>query len=398
MKLLGLLAAMLALAGCAHLKEGTPISPSPVGQRPADFGLGPGIRPLSSGPGDKSSPSWSPSGERIAFVVDGYVVEKRTNDSEARRQTTRDFGAKRVTWMSSGRLAMLAEDPPPGPETTPVSGAGPPQSVYSTFPDDSLGVDKLATGVSAMTSTTEGGGLLVALREGTSKSRLATVRWNGAVQTYGDVIDGAVTALSMAPDGDQAIATVQKPGPELNFEILSFSFPENRFQTLTSLRSGLQVFGTPQWTSNGIYYVAGKKPGTKGKVSPDYNLYRLAPGSKRSELAPGVGEDFVASSLKRNPEGDLLAIIGRRNPSSPVNLYVLRPGAGDLVAATTNENMEIRTETEDLAWSDDGSRVAIVARTMLSGPRVYDVPADALVSDFYNIYEVPVEEATGAPA
>lgn len=395
LRLLGLLAIALSLAGCTHLEEGTPISPSPVGQRPADFGLGPGIRPLSSGPGDKGSPNWSVSGERIAFVVDGYVVEKRINESEARRQTTRDFGAKRVTWTSSGRLAVLAEDSISDPRTASTSSEDPPQSVYSTSPDDSLSVDKLATRVSAMASTTEEDGLLVALREGSSASRLAIVRRNGAVQTYGEVIDGEVTALSVIPNGDRAIATVQKPGPERNFEILSFSFPENRFQTLASLRAGLRVFGTPQWTSNGIYYVAGEKPGARDEVSPDYNLYRLAPGSNRPELAPGVGEDFVASSLKRNPEGDLLAVIGRRNPSSPVNLYVLRPGVGNLLAATTNENMEIKTETEDLAWSGDGSRVAIVARTVLSEPRVYDVPVDALVSDFYNIYEAPIEETTG---
>ena len=365
-----------------------------MGQRPADFGLGPGIRPLSSGPGDKGSPSWSPSGERIAFVVDGYVVEKRTNGPESRRQTTRDFGAEMVTWMSSGeRLAVLAEYSPPDLEST--SSEGPPQSVYSTSPDDSLSVDKLASGVSAMASIADSDDLLVALRAGPSASRLAIVRRNGAVQTYGGVIDGEVTALSVIPSGERAIAAVEKPGPERNFEILSFSFPENRFQTLASLRTGLRVFGAPQWTINGIYYIAGEEPGSNGEASPNYNLYRLAPDSNRPELSPGVGEDFVASSLKRNPEGNLLAVIGRRNPSSPVNLYVLRPNAGDLVAATTNENMEIKTETEDLAWSGDGSRVAIVARTMLSEPRVYNVPADALVSDFYNIYEAPIEETTG---
>ena len=393
-----MLATALFLTGCTHLEESTPISPSPAGQRTKDFGLGPGVRPLSSGPGDKGSPSWSPSGDRLAFVIDGYVVEKQTDEREARRQTTRDFGAKRVAWMSSGRLAILAENSPVNPAPS-VPGGAPLRNVYSTALDDSLSVDELATSAFAMAPIPDGEGLLVALRAGSSTSRLASVRRDSPVQTYGPPIEGEVTALSVIPGGERAIAAVRRPGPRGTFEILSFSFSENRFQTLTTLREGLRIFGTPQWTRNGIYYVAGEELEFNGETSPEYNLYRLVPGSPRPELAPGVGEDFVASSLRRNPEGNLLAVIGRRNASSPSNLYVLRPGVGNLVAATTNENMEIKTETEDLAWSDDGRRVAIVARTVLSEPRVYDVPADTLISDFYNIYEVPIEETTGeAPA
>ena len=327
-------------------------------------------------------------------MVDGYVTEKKTSEPEPRRQTTRDFKAKKVTWMSPDRLAILAEGPTPAPEA--ASGEDPPQGVYSTSPDNSLTVDKLAANASTITPTIKEDGLLIALQEAPSKSRLATARPNGSVQNYGGVIDGRITALSIIPSGEQALVTVQRPGSGQNFELLSFSFAENRFRTRAKLKKGLRIFGTPQWTSNGIYYVAGKKLGSNAEVSSNYNLYRLAPNSDSPELAPDVGEDFVASSLKRNPGGDLLAVVGRRSQSSPVNLYILRPGAGDLVAATKNENMEIKTENEDLAWSGDGSRVAIVARTMLSGPRIYDAPADTLVSDFYNIYEVPIQETTGA--
>lgn len=381
---LALLAFALFLAGCAHLDETTPISPSPVGQRPTDFGLGSGVRPVSSGPGDKSSPTWSPSGDRIAFVVDGYAAEKRADEPEAHRQTTKDFGAREVAWMSSGRLSILA--------------GGSPVSVYSTALDESLDVNKLASGATSMTPAPGGDGLLVALQSETDKSRLALVRPDGKIEPYEDTVDGEITAVSLVPGGDQAIISVEKPGAKPSFEILSFSFSEGRFRKRASLRTGLRLLGAPQWADDGIYYVAGEESESSKEVSPDYNLYQLPPGSDRPEPAPGVGEDFVASGIKRNPNGDLLAILGRRNPSSPVNLYFLRPGVGDLVAATANENMEIKTETEDLAWSDGGDHVAIVARTMLSEPRVYDVPSDTLVSDFYNIYEIPVEKTTGEGA
>jgi len=34
--------------------------------------------------------------------------------------------------------------------------------------------------------------------------------------------------------------------------------------------------------------------------------------------------------------------------------------------------------------------VAIVARGVFSGPRVEDAPAEALLREFYNLYEVPL--------
>jgi hypothetical protein len=61
-----------------------------------------------------------------------------------------------------------------------------------------------------------------------------------------------------------------------------------------------------------------------------------------------------------------------------------------LEAATANENMEIKTNPRDLAWSPEGRSVILVARSALSGPEVYDAPAKTLSSAFYNLYEVPV--------
>jgi hypothetical protein len=53
--------------------------------------------------------------------------------------------------------------------------------------------------------------------------------------------------------------------------------------------------------------------------------------------------------------------------------------------------MEIKTGPGDLAWSPDGKSVAIVARGIFSEePRVRAAPKEALLEDFYNLYEVPV--------
>jgi WD40 repeat protein len=114
-----------------------------------------------------------------------------------------------------------------------------------------------------------------------------------------------------------------------------------------------------------------------------------------SELAPGVGADFVASSIRVSPDDDRLAVIGRLNPKSPINLYVLDLTAKKLEAITANEDMEIKTDPDDLAWSPDGENVAIIARgTPSTEPEVRTEPANRILRDFYNLYEIPVSEET----
>ena len=99
----------------------------------------------------------------------------------------------------------------------------------------------------------------------------------------------------------------------------------------------------------------------------------------------------MASSIRVSPDGKRLAVIGRLNPKSPTNLYVLDPAAKKLEAVTTNEDMEIKTGPDDLAWSPDGKNVAIIARgTPSTEPEVRAEPADRLLEDFYNLYEIPV--------
>ena len=87
---------------------------------------------------------------------------------------------------------------------------------------------------------------------------------------------------------------------------------------------------------------------------PLFELYRVPAEGGAPEPAPGVGEDFVASSIRVSPDGERLAVIGRLNPKSPTNLYVLDPAAKKLEAITANEDMEIKTDPDDLAWSPDG--------------------------------------------
>ncbi|MDP8946697.1 MAG: hypothetical protein M3N09_01165, partial [Actinomycetota bacterium] len=105
------------------------ISPLSAAEGGADAGLGPGTRALSSGPGYKASPSWSPRGDRIAFTVDGYVVDRAVKARDVRRWTTRDLVAEDVEWTSESSLAIFGlaagtvtvEKPPGGTDEVPRS-------------------------------------------------------------------------------------------------------------------------------------------------------------------------------------------------------------------------------------------------------------------------------------
>jgi TolB protein len=387
-----LLAAVFFVTGCMHLDQGTSIPPlSAAGER-VDPGLGSEAQPLSSGPGYKGSPSWSPRGDRVAFTVDGYVVDRPVGAGDARRWTTRDFVAEDAEWTSEDSLAIL------GAASGAVPAEGASSSVYrARSGEGSLGVREIATEVLAMGRGPGGEGLLVAVETGPGESELALLRGSGAVdRIYTSAIGGRVTGLSLSPDGRNAALAVR--AAEGTFELHTFDLRAGVHRRIAMLDEGLEIFGAPQWTKEGICYVVGKEEASVGGgTAPLYDLYSITPGSGGPGPTPGVGEDFVASSIRVSPDGGRLAVIGRLNPNAPVNLYVLDLDAQVLEAVTTNEDMEIKTGPDDLAWSPDGERVAIVARGALSEePRVRAAPKRALLEDFYNLYDVPVGDREAA--
>ena len=383
------------LGGCLQENERVRISPASDTQSQADLGLGPGVSPLSSGPGEKGSPSWSPSGEKIAFTVDGYLAEKRPEDRDFQRRTTKDFNVESVAWTSSGEsLAILGKNRTPASEKqSSVSGV---MDLYRTASEESsLDVTQTATGVRAIAPDPGNTGGLLALASGGSDSRFAFAGPEGEVRAYAGEIPGKVTGISFSPSGDEAAVAVRTPsrGNKDLFELRSLSFPEGDSRLLTSLNEGLEVLGSPQIAEDGaVYFVAGEKSQRDERDAASYRLYRINPGAAEPESVSAVGNDFVASSLECDPDGRRLAVVGRRNTSSPTNLYILDIASKELEAATSNEEMEIKTGTEDLDWSPDGSSITIVARAASTDLEVYATPADNLVSDFYNLYEVPTEE------
>jgi Tol biopolymer transport system component len=381
------IAAILLAWGCVHPDEEDSIAPLAPASGRVDPGLGPGTQALSSGPGYKGSPSWSPEGERIAFTVDGYVVDKPTGSGTLRRWTTRDFFAEDTEWVSDDALMILGAAPSAGAQE--ISS-----SLYRARleEEDSLELESVENDVSAI--GTGGERLIFALGSGAHESWLAMTRGGGKIDIrYSMPIEGRVAYISLAPDGGQAVLAVRPPGDREVSELRVFDLRKGQGRKITRLEGAREILGTPQWTEQGIYFVAGKQSTTPDGdgAEPLYNIYRVPEEGGSPELAPGVGEDFVAASIRVSPDGRRLAVVGRLNLKSPTNLYVLDPRAKVLTAVTTNEDMEIKTGPEDLAWSPGGKSVVLIARgTPSTEPEVRAEPADRLLRDFYNLYEIPV--------
>ncbi len=390
-------AALGAASGCLHPEEEISLSPLPAAAGRVDPGLGPGARPLSFGPGYKGSPSWSPEGDRIAFTMDGYVVDKPPEVNDLRRWTTRDFIAEDAEWVSGKGLTILGTAPGSGP---PSGTEEMTKSVYrARAGDGSFDLKKVATGVLAMGSEpARRGGLILAVGGGPYESGLLLTRGSGEVhRVYPGLVEGRVVAFSPSPDGRNLVLAVCPPGDRETSELGVFDLRGGGYRRITRLERDLEILGTPQWTGHGLYFVAGEEAPAGGAAAP-YDLYRAAPEPGPPEPAPGVGKDFVASSIRVSPEGERLAVIGRLNPESPANLYVLDLLAERLEAVTNNEDMEIKTGPEDVAWSPGGESVAIIARSIPSTEaEVRAAPVNELLEDFYNLYEIPVEGSGEAP-
>ncbi len=388
---------VLGTAGCGFLSTAGPveegaIEPASPAAASADLDLGPGVRPLSLGPGDKSSPRLSPSGDSVAFVLDGYVVEKPLYAQNLRLQTEKGFSARSTDWLD-GTLAVLG----PGSGRDSSARDAESGSLFVVRPGDPPEVGEAVEGVRS-TGAQPDGGSIVAVVETPGvdpEATLVRLRAGGDVaRSFPAALRGSVSGLSLSPDGREVAMAVrvQSGKDDGRVELATYRFSEGEPRRIALLDEGLEVIGAPQRTSRGLYFVAGEE----GDEEADYTLYRVPESSEEYEPVRGVGEDFVPASIAVSPDGGSLAVLGRRSSRSPTDLYVLDLASDALDAVTANENMEIKTKPGDLAWSPDGSYILIVARGALPGPKVYGSPARDLSSAFYNVYGVPVGTAARA--
>ncbi|QIN82269.1 hypothetical protein GBA63_06095 [Rubrobacter tropicus] len=317
--------------------------------------------------------------------MDGYVVDKVVGGDEVTRWTTRDFVADEAEWAGDEAMTVLG-----GTDEVVGMSDGRPKTLYRASGEGSLGVEKIASGILAVGAGPKREQVLLAQKVGPGESGIALLRDGRVDRIYAGSVEGRITGLFPSPDGERVALAVRPAGSGLSNELHVFDLREGEDREVSSL-DGRGILGSPQWTDRGIYFVAGSDQPAEGGGPPAYDLYRTDPEPGAPEPAPGVGADFVAGSASVSPDGGSLAVVGRLNPKSPVNLYVLDLASGDFAAVTTNEDMEIKTGPDDLAWSPAGASVAIVARGASTGePEVRAAPADDLLDDFYNLYEIPV--------
>lgn len=401
-KLLALLAALLSIGftGCSISPPGVAGGEraiSPAEPSAASPGLGPGVRPLSYGPGDKSSPRYGPSGDRVAFTVDGYVVEKPLYAQSFERKTTKDFKVERVEWISAGNgLALL----------TPAAGDAPRDVYQASLAGNPLVVRRMIEDTWALGAAPGGGAVVSAVRDDSAgrgtpeRSRLVLGTGLAPPRSYANPIEGMATGISISSTGSEAILSIQARGRS---SIYVYRFTMERARRLTTLPQPARIIGAPQWTTRGIYYVmaeSGTQETSGAAGVTRYTLYRVSrTGMGSDEAGPerilSIGEDFVAAGIAVSPDGQRLAVVGRRTPDSPTDLYLLDLRTGEFRALTSNENMEIKTNPADLSWSPDGNSIAIVARTIPSELEIYGGSLNSQLGSFYNVYEVRAENSGG---
>ena len=139
-------------------------------------------------------------------------------------------------------------------------------------------------------------------------------------------IEGYVTGLSVSPDGNQAVLAVRRDfgtveGQEAGrFEVQVYRFSEGLQRCVAYVPEGMEILGVPQWTQGGIYFVASElndsDGATRGEEPVSYALYRTSESSDTPEPVRDLGEDFVAASISGPPDGEHLAMVGRRNLGS----------------------------------------------------------------------------------
>ena len=354
---------------------------------------------MTSGPGDKSSPRLDEPGERLAYVVDGYVVEKDLNTGTLERRTTKDFGAQEIFWSASGKgqLVLAPETPENKLASSSEKPSGPLDLFKTQAEQNDLGVEPISTNILSSSRLPGSGNILAAFANG-DQSKLANLGEAGEVNRfYTEPIDGDIIGISPSQSGNRALLTAHESNETT---LYSFSLENGAARDVAHIKEsggdGKEVLGMARKTREGIYYIAGES--VPADDTPVYDLYHLPVGAgpeEQPQIVSDVGEDFIPSDIQVSPEGDRLAILGRRSLNSPTNLYVLELSSGDLLTATSNESLEIKTGPNDLSWSNDGKSVVIVARADPSEIEIHPVPADALTADFYNVYEVPVDSLGG---
>ena len=217
-------------------------------------GLGPEARALSSGPGYKGSPSWSRTRDRIAFTVDGYIVDRPIGAGESgagRRGISvprAPSGHPRVAWPSSapragGQVRLPRE-----------SRAG------------SLGVEEVTTEGTGHESWARrrGSARRPPDRSGQSGLALAQRRRRARTGLHGRHSRTRRRAIALAGRRERPCSRCAEPGDPTPSELHVFDLRGGQHRRIARLKEGLEITGAPQWTREGICYIVGKEATQQG--------------------------------------------------------------------------------------------------------------------------------------